>query len=401
MNAATIAGQLTPRDVELYYNKSKDYKYTSQQRTLLRIMLRQGTVREQYSVTTDVLESIRLGLNNMLNIEELEHKPGTNVYKGDVSKLWPDKFTPAVQTTCAKLIGKDAKSCLDEGKQVKGIIPPEGCTPQYPKLVKLRANDPTMTLTYKEGLWEAGEPIAEGTVITAPGKDGKTYRWVACREAEIVKPKFKPEKPPTGFHTIFLDELPEGKPSTWKAVGDTEEFYGQLGVPADRADDMDNATAWVYQHLSIDIPTVQEFYENLYKNAVIEKGRQTGLSSALMAQLDRGHSVLSKAERDQLKREAYALAYGANPQPFSPNPFKEKPTMKPIELRTKTYVVGNPVALEDQTPDQVYGIIQDHEEQIAVLGKIKNKPAALKAEIEAYQAGIDKLVKFLDDNKKP
>lgn len=83
------------------------------------------------------------------------------------------------------------------------------------------------------------------------------------------------------------------------------------------------------------------------------------------------------------------------PQP-TPQPTPQEPHMsKIIKIETRIFVNGQDVAgLKD---DDVYQLIADQEKAISELEKIQTKPKRLQKEIDDRRAGIEALVKMLDE----
>lgn len=90
-----------------------------------------------------------------------------------------------------------------------------------------------------------------------------------------------------------------------------------------------------------------------------------------------------------------ARADDPKPAAAEPQLQPEEPTMKHIEITTKTLVNGRDVS--EMSDADIYSLISQQEAHVESLSAIKNKPLRLQREIEKCEAGIQALVKFLDD----
>lgn len=109
---------------------------------------------------------------------------------------------------------------------------------------------------------------------------------------------------------------------------------------------------------------------------------------------DRSGAAIGAATPQRSARADDPKSAAAKPQPVS-EPQPKEPTMKHIEITTKTLVNGQDIAnMEDAA---IYDLIAQQEAHVESLNAIKNKPVRLQREIEKCEAGIQALVKFLDD----
>jgi len=77
---------------------------------------------------------------------------------------------------------------------------------------------------------------------------------------------------------------------------------------------------------------------------------------------------------------------------------KEKQPMKtPAKVEEKTFVNGTDAAT--MSDDDLFGLIADHEKEIAKLEAIKNQPKKLKERIAKINESIATLVKVVDERK--
>jgi len=147
-------------------------------------------------------------------------------------------------------------------------------------------------------------------------------------------------------------------------------------------------------------PVEEQTLERLFKCNSTLKGMCVSLerpATGTLMRLCKLGLLKKQAEGMYRYKYFYAVEVGTDVPDTLPTPTPtptEEITMTAPTIETKTFIAGREAStLSDE---QIFSLIADLESAADKLGKIRNKPKKLVANIEKMQADISKLVEYVD-----